>query len=938
MTALGLLPVVALLLAAGRSSAAAPYEFPVPVTLVGMVNLRNELVRPQDRVTFASDGTNLTFRYEGAGCTNGSADGVSLAFAQEPGGIVRHIAFDAGGTVRCRLQRDGGKWDAAWTCDGLRVTANAVRDGRWTLAATLPLASLSVTDKAIVNVMREFSGERPVFARATRGFLKKAKWGLRLTGLDRPSDESPKAWVNPYEATVYLPPNAARVKGIPSTAEFSVGGVDGVVLYYPGTNRMRVNMVEKLNVEGVKGEMPVALFGGRRLAMTKERDHYTVLTDTPVAPGRYSLSLEMGGKTFANVAAIEKTSEDWAGNSIGKSDVVLPRFEPIRVVDAETLSVVHRHYRFDGTGLPCSIVSLGREILAGAIRYEVERDGRLTDLSASGPCGLSVSASATKATVDGRAAGEDVEIRSKGGFEYDGFLWNEIELTGKGVIDRLTLVVPLKDAETPLMHAVAPDTVRFNSTGKVPAGEGVVWDGSKLLRAPPKPEDLYAPTVCPYLWFGAERRGLSVFVNDTKGLVLDSEKPAARLVRRNGVLRLEYDLINAKTPLEGVRHLSFGLEATPVKTADRALARDFQGPRALMPTNMFARTAIPFETSGFENRWARVPKDGDWTPFKAALAKARATDGGRTFKYSDPTLTWQNDEAVRSHASEWISRWIGYEGAVRTYLLPSAIDYILYRYRQWTDLGLDAIYFDDMHLIPCRNRDTAGGSFGILEMRELVKRTAVMQYEAGVKHPVLQIHMNTIVPAYAFANSLLSGEDNNPESRYEQRFSVDYVRAAVMGTQIGCEGLALDALRRQKSSKEAWAKKLPFLTRNQQAVLLPCGMRMWIRTASKVDRDAFASLMRPLADFRVWEDACAFVPFWEDDGRLGKVPDGVLASSYRRADRWLVVVGNPTEVDRTVELACGASYRNAETGEMFTDGRVTVPTGDVRLVYAEGTK
>ena len=938
---------------AGVAQGYYPDRYQMPMTIVGMVSERNELDRPDDRMTFLSDGTTLTFRYDGKSydgdalreCATriapitkklGEKEELSLLFSAESGRVMRHIAFRPSGTVFDRYKQGDGKWDENWACEGLRVTTNVFCDGAWRLEATMPLVSLAIVSNMIVNVMRESPGRRQNTARSVRAFLK--TFGLRVNGVNRPSTEAPTVWENPYEGVMPRLPNRARFENIPSTAEFSVEDVEGAVYHYPGMNRMRVNVVRKSEAERVDGEPPKVLFEGRRLTMTKEGARYTVLTDTPAAPGRYSLSLEVDGKTYADVAAIEKKLAVWEGNDIGKSDIILPRFEPIRAEGNDALSVVHRKYRFDGTGLPRSIVSVGREILADGIRYELVRDGRTRRLSAAAACGLSVSASATKATVEGGAAGEDVEIRSKGRFEYDGFLWNEIELTGKGEIDRLTLVVPLKDVEAPLMHAIVPDYARFTSTGRIPAGEGTVWDGSRLLRRPPTAEDLYAPTVCPYLWFGAELRGLSVFVNDTNGFALDPAKPSARLVREKGVLRLEYDLINAKTSLDGVRRLAFGLEATPVKSPDKALARDYQGPAEGIPTNMVARVPISWDTSGFPLRWARVPKDNNWKLFTDDMARTCPKANMFSFKYSDPTLIWQQDKSARYFASEWISRWGGYDAAERITLVPSCLDYVLYRYKQWTELGLTAIYLDDMHLIACRNRDTAGGSFGILEMRELVKRTAVMQLESGLRHPVLQVHMNTMVPAYAFANSLLSGEDRNPETRYEKRFPVDYVRACVLGTQIGCEGLVLDAIRRHSTPEKDWAPKLKYLTRNQQAILLPCGMRMWVRWEQRLDRDEQLRLIKPLADFAVWEDACAFVPFWEDDGRLGKVPDGVLASSYRRAGRWLVVVGNPTEADQTVELACGASYRNAETNEVIADGRVFVPTGDVRLVYAEGTR
>ena len=212
-----------------------------------------------------------------------------------------------------------------------------------------------------------------------------------------------------------------------------------------------------------------------------------------------------------------------------------------------------------------------------------------------------------------------------------------------------------------------------------------------------------------------------------------------------------------------------------------------------------------------------------------------------------------------------------------------------------------------MFLIPCRNPDTSGGSFGILEMRELVKRAAVMQYECGQRHPLLQIHMTNalLVPSFAFATSLLTWEDHYGEDLFQNRFPVDYVRAESLGTQVGCEGIVLDGIKRKTTSEADWKGphgKFRQLTRNQHALLLPCGLTLWTRSGAAVDIGERLRLLAPLAKFRIWEPECVFVPFWEDDGLLGKVPDGVLLSSYRRGDEVLAVIGNLTDSGQRIQL------------------------------------
>jgi hypothetical protein len=754
--------------------------------------------------------------------------------------------------------------------------------------------------------------------------------GLTLSCKSIVPEKNPEVFENPFQARLPKPPNRARLGGIVPSSEFKIGEVDGVVQYYPGLNRMRINVAGADSV-------PVLLFCGKRTSMSMMDNLHTILIDVPPEPGRYPISLEINGKFYSNVASVEKRKELWEGNSIGKSDIVIPPFTPVRKTDPSTLSVIHRTYRFSGAGLPCSVIALEREILAEGIVYEVERAGKVSVPTFGSVPKIKVSESGTKAVIEGCASEDGMKIVSRGNFEYDGFLWNEIEITGTGCINRLTLAVPLKDSEAPLFHAVAPDTIRHNPSGSVPRGAGMVWDGSKLFRKPLASDDLYSHSVVPYIWLGAELRGLCVFVNDTKGMSIDLEKPSARIVRNGGVLRLEYDLVNVPTKLDGIRRISFGLQVTPVKTADKAFARDYQGPNITRPTNMVARVGIDWRTSGFPNHWSRVPKNGDWKLFTDAMSRSCKVVDSYPFKYSDPTLTWEKDDAVRYYVSEWVSRPTGYEGAVRTFLVPSSIDYVIYRHNEWLDLGLKGLYFDDMFLIPCRNPDTAGGSFGILEMRELVKRAAVMQHEKGFRNRLLQIHMTNalLVPSFSFATSLLTWEDHYGEDRFEKRFPVDFVRAESLGTQVGCESVVLDGIKRLVTPVKDWKEKFRFLTRNQYAILLPSGMRMWTRSADTVDKVEQFRILKPLAVFEVWSDDCRFVPYWEDDGKLGIIPSGVLASSYRKKNKWLVVMGNPTERDQTVSLKCGFQYSNAESGEIIPNGTMTISSGDVLTVFAE---
>jgi hypothetical protein len=690
---------------------------------------------------------------------------------------------------------------------------------------------------------------------------------------------------------------------------------------------------------------------------------------------------------------------------------VLPPFHPIRK-NGDSISVLLREYRTGAAGLPCSVKALGRELLAEPTVFEAIIDGKRVLFSGSAPT-VTVAEDGCDANFMAEAMADGMKLVAKGRFEYDGFQWNEYTLSGIGnrTISRLTMVLSLKDVEMPLMHICTADSIRNNPTGKVPCGEGIVWEGTKLYRATGYLDDMFAPQVVPYVWLGAERRGLSWFINNTCGFRLDSQKPSVRIIREKGLLRMEADIVNRPVKLLDGHTFAFGFEATPVKTQDKSMRRHFQNSVGKCPENWVMRLAVRGDGCGMWNEWAHTPYNDDWDLFKVACkhistGKFRKEyenvfsvftnryDGdlekycsvlpnvGKSthfrwrkscrdysynmirnikeaaypYRYSDPTLSWMNDVSLEEYKSEWISRNTGYTAARRCFLTPSRINYLLYYYLKENSLGQRGIYFDDMFPLTCRNPDTCAkiddegrvhGNLGILEMRELVKRAAIMQHVAGVKPRVMQVHMTNclLIPSFAFATSQLSWEDHYGEDEFQKRFDIDYMRAESLGSQLGAESIALDGIQRIKCDLKKWkSERFKFLTRTQQALLLPAGvktsMRPWI-PFNGIHEKEFFKILGVLGAFEIWAEDCEFVPFYENDGVVKGEGEGVLVGTYRRKGKVLAIFGNQTDknmkftimTDLTkLGLSVPVSFIDAETGKVVADNMLELPAYDLRMV------
>lgn len=845
-------------------------------------------------------------------------------------------------------------------------------------------------------------------------FNTRSRSEMRLEATVRDADSGEKVFERIFYAR-----RGARTESIPPTAGFDLREMAEVAaFYYPGMNKVRFNVFASPDC---KIDEASCMIDGAAFAMVKKDGIFTVMADVSSAEGghpvSFSLKGDFGRRRFDNVWILEKREYAWEreGYTIGRERIVLPPFHPIRK-NGNAISVMLREYDTGVAGLPRSVKALGRELLASPAVFEAVVGGRLVEFAGAAPA-IAVAEDGCDAEFVAEAFADGMKLQVKGRFEYDGFQWNEYTLSGlEGrTLDRFTMLLPLKDAEMPLMHICTADSIRSNPTGKVPSGEGVVWEGTKLYRATGYIDDMFAPQTVPYVWLGAERRGISWFLNNTCGFKLDAKKPSVRIVRENGTLRMEADIVNRPVRLADGHAFAFGFEATPVKPPDKSMRRHFQNSVGKRPDGWIMRLAVRGDGCGMWNEWAHTPYSNDWELFEAAcrhistgkhrkeyeqlfadntnrydaalekycsvlpnVGKAthfrwrkscrsysfnmirNVSESAYPYRYSDPTLSWMDDVSVEDYKSEWISRNTGYTAARRCFLTPSRINYLLYYHRKENESGVKGIYFDDMFPMTCRNPDTCAkvddegrvhGNLGILEMRELVKRAAIMQHVAGVRPRMMQIHMTNclLIPAFAFATSQLSWEDHYGEDEFQKRFDIDYVRAESLGSQLGAESVALDGIQRIKCDSQEWKhSRLRFLTRTQQAVLLPAGvktsMRPWIPWDGVHEKEFF-KILGVLGAFEIWADDCEFVPFYENDGAVSGEGEGVLVGTYRRKGKTLAIFGNQTGRDMKfrlktdpVKLGIGTpiSYVNAETGEPISDGDIELPAYDLRMVLVNG--
>lgn len=357
--------------------------------------------------------------------------------------------------------------------------------------------------------------------------------------------------------------------------------------------------------------------------------------------GRYTVTVTIPGFDKPLVRHFEDRSFPWEDNALGITTRLFPPFEPI-VQEGNSVSVVMRKHKLTGLGLWESVQARGnesdyKELLAGPMRVKLSMDSDALDGD-----GTIVEGEGTFKTVqehqvvyEGEARHPAVEIHTRTLTEYDGCMRVEMDLLPGETpqeIQHLFVDIPVRDEMAPLYH-VSTTALRYNPSGRTPEGDGMIWDTRDF------PDGDWPTGFRPYIWLGAEERGLCWFADNDKNWVKDVDfkkgnyDPAFSLHRKDGVLTLRIHLVQRPVTLKRKRHIVFGVMATPAKPMRedwRAVGRpDHRG----FTFNM----AHGFGVYG--NYASKYPVNYDWSRFDHSYA-LRTGDREAVRRTAELVKTW----------------------------------------------------------------------------------------------------------------------------------------------------------------------------------------------------------------------------------------------------------------------------------------------------------
>jgi hypothetical protein len=209
----------------------------------------------------------------------------------------------------------------------------------------------------------------------------------------------------------------------------------------------------------------------------------------------------------------------WLDSGIGLDDTVTKPYMPIKGTGA-TLQMLGRSVRFGGFGLPESIVSNGREILAGPIAMTLETDSANTRLGGKNPSVLKESGAEVARACSGGAG--LLAGTSTWKLDYDGYIDYRISLTAKsaGEVKDIRLEIPIRKDVAAYMMGLGrkggyrPDEWKW--TWDKARANNTVWIGDYnaglycKLKIETDPWDIATLSALPKAWHNDGKGGCEV--------------------------------------------------------------------------------------------------------------------------------------------------------------------------------------------------------------------------------------------------------------------------------------------------------------------------------------------------------------------------------------------------------------------------------------------
>ncbi|MCX6972621.1 MAG: DUF6067 family protein [Verrucomicrobia bacterium] len=480
--------------------------------------------------------------------------------------------------------------------------------------------------------------------------------------------------------------------------------------------------------------------------------------------GEYAVEYQFGPKTVRSPKTFKRLHFPWESEKIADSHTVYPPFVPVTVTGNQ-VNVVGRSYTINAFGLFDSVVSLDRELLARPMSLRLETDHGEASWTAGSVRGHVLHPDLAVFTAE--ASSDMLRVKSEVQIQEDGSAKVTMRLSpGEkgGSIRGLMLEIPIKEDAHTLFHFVGDNSMRSNYGGRLPHGGKIVWDITTQIPSPivwkaePGPNDgvLWDSTkvkqwnnpqradsrpFVPYIWLGAEERGLAWFGESESGYVV-ADKPIQEIERKGDTVILRIRLIGKPVTLDKERTIVFGLMASPGKPMTKGWREHLvasgigpvicwggwvcaskypdNGDYSIVDKVQEARKTGKVDTAWFEERSKHLlwpdrkiqddPKAKSWLENVLFFAQRAAKDDPKQSRKSFGV--YFEEHATDTHIPEWEvfqDEWASIEfprfqtkRANWGVFAQSYRDFALWHANQWMSRGV-SLYFDNTNPKRCYN-------------------------------------------------------------------------------------------------------------------------------------------------------------------------------------------------------------------------------------------
>jgi hypothetical protein len=658
-------------------------------------------------------------------------------------------------------------------------------------------------------------------------------------------------------------------------------------------------------------------------------------------PAEYSLEVTLtdaGGKELARTATPVKLlgyQFEWLPNTIGISDKVIPPWTPLRWEDG-VLSMWNKRYRLNALGLAESMENNGARQLSAPMKLMATIGGRETQVRAGAP--RLEKLTDANADFSGTAKLGDIVITTKTRAEFDGFIFNEMQLTPRKPtqIERLSLEVTMPASEAPAFVTTAGGWSAYH--GWTPEK----WDSRETST------NALRGNFVPYIFLTDSDRGFCWFADNEEGWILDPAKPTQEVRRENGVVTLRVNFVTKAGVLRKPTTIRYGWMVTPRKPQPknfRAYLISAFGkphPKAVSFCWADADWAVlwPYYSSPYPWDYAKSKQAIDnslargVTPMVGNIAHALA-------RYRDYKGRWFNELAA-----DW-----GEEpgnlanGNVARSRGPN--DFQLWHWNQWIkESNLTGLYFDESYLSFDRNYLTGGAyllpdgqiqpGYNYLGLREMYKRLRYIFYENHKPAPNLWLHTTSGQAVYAWMPDIsMEAENVEPaggQNDYMEALPASRLRSIGMGRNLGSAPFVMAQASRHWNPRTS-----PFLVPQLVG---------WVLAHDCLPEQVeFWPVL--MGEMEMWREDTTFLPYWKSGlGIASSTPD-VVVSAHARPGHTVLWIVNTARTDRRAVLhldlakigldpARPVVAFDAETGERYAVKhgvlQVTVPARFWRAV------